>query len=153
MSGSDGDIVFEDHGLPLLVDAQALPYVDGSRIDYVESLQGAGFQVNNPNVEAACGCGSSFRVEDEEQVSAVWRAALRPAAVCAALLLAGCGEGSDRPPRRRRPRRGRSRSGAPAAKPTVLATGLTESNLQRLWPAPTMRWRPASTSGATASWR
>ena len=67
----DGDVVFEDHGLRILVEAAALPYVDGSTIDYVDSLQGAGFQVNNPNVVAACGCGSSFRVEDEEQVSAV----------------------------------------------------------------------------------
>jgi iron-sulfur cluster assembly accessory protein len=67
----DGDAVFEDQGLRILVDAQSLPYVDGSEIDYVDSLQGAGFQVNNPNVVAACGCGSSFRVEDEEQVSAV----------------------------------------------------------------------------------
>ena len=67
----DGDVVFEDHGLQILVEGPALPYVDGSTIDYVDSLQGAGFQVNNPNVVAACGCGSSFRVEDEEQVSAV----------------------------------------------------------------------------------
>jgi iron-sulfur cluster assembly accessory protein len=67
----DGDAIFEDHGLKILVDNQSLPYVDGSDIDYVESLQGAGFQVNNPNVVAACGCGSSFRVADEEQVSAV----------------------------------------------------------------------------------
>lgn len=67
----DGDAIFEAAGLKILVDAQALPYVDGSEIDYVDSLQGAGFQVNNPNVVAACGCGSSFRVEDEEQVSAV----------------------------------------------------------------------------------
>ena len=67
----DGDIVFESSGLKILVDAQSLPYVDGSEIDYVESLQGAGFQVNNPNVVAACGCGSSFRVADEEEVSAV----------------------------------------------------------------------------------
>jgi iron-sulfur cluster assembly protein len=67
----DGDAIFEDHGLRILVDAQSLPYVDGSQIDYVDSLQGAGFQVNNPNVVAACGCGSSFRVADEEQVSAV----------------------------------------------------------------------------------
>ncbi len=67
----DGDVVFEDHGLKILVDGPSLPYVDGSTIDYVESLQGAGFQVNNPNVVAACGCGSSFRVADEEQVSAV----------------------------------------------------------------------------------
>jgi iron-sulfur cluster assembly protein len=67
----DTDVVFEDSGLQILVDSQALPYVDGSQIDYVDSLQGAGFQVVNPNVVAACGCGSSFRVADEEQVSAV----------------------------------------------------------------------------------
>src|ERR671934_3120411 len=67
----DGDAIFEDHGLRILVDGQSLPYVDGSQIDYVDSLQGAGFQVSNPNVVAACGCGSSFRVADEEEVSAV----------------------------------------------------------------------------------
>jgi iron-sulfur cluster assembly protein len=67
----DSDAVFEDHGLKILCDKQSLPYVAGSVIDYVDSLQGAGFQVNNPNVVAACGCGSSFRVADEEQVSAV----------------------------------------------------------------------------------
>jgi iron-sulfur cluster assembly protein len=66
-----GDQVFEDHGLPLLVDEQSLPYVRGAIVDYVESLQGAGFKVDNPNVIAACGCGSSFRVADEEEVSAV----------------------------------------------------------------------------------
>jgi iron-sulfur cluster assembly protein len=65
------DVVFECDGLRILIDGPSLPYVDGSEIDYVDSLQGAGFQVNNPNVVAACGCGSSFRVADEEQVSAV----------------------------------------------------------------------------------
>lgn len=67
----DGDEVFEDHGVKLLVDGPSLQFVRGSVIDYEESLQGAGFKVNNPNVVAACGCGSSFRVADEEQVSAV----------------------------------------------------------------------------------
>ncbi len=67
----DSDVVFESHGLQLLVDRAALQYVDGSMIDYQESLQGAGFKVENPNVVAACGCGSSFRVAEEEQVSAV----------------------------------------------------------------------------------
>lgn len=67
----EDDEVFEDHGLRLLVDKASLPYVRGSVIDYEESLQGAGFKVENPNVVAACGCGSSFRVADEEQVSAV----------------------------------------------------------------------------------
>src|SRR3954447_6468460 len=67
----DGDAVFEDHGLKLLVDKPSLPYVAGSIIDYIDSMQGAGFQVNNPNVVAAGGCRPSFRVADEEQVSAV----------------------------------------------------------------------------------
>ena len=67
----DGDSVFDCHGIRLLVDAQSLPYVTGAEVDYVDGLQGAGFQVNNPNVIAACGCGSSFRVADEEEVSAV----------------------------------------------------------------------------------
>jgi len=65
------DVVFESHGLKLLVDQESLQFVRGSTIDYEESLQGAGFKVNNPNVVAACGCGSSFRVAEEEQVSAV----------------------------------------------------------------------------------
>jgi iron-sulfur cluster assembly protein len=67
----DGDETFEDHGLKILVDRPSLPYVRGAVVDYVESLQGAGFKVDNPNVIAACGCGSSFRVADEEEVSAV----------------------------------------------------------------------------------
>jgi len=67
----DGDSVFEDKGIRLLVDNQSLPYVQGSTIDFVDGLQGAGFQVDNPNVIAACGCGSSFRVAEEEEVSAV----------------------------------------------------------------------------------
>ena len=61
----DGDAVFEDRGLKLLVDRPSLPYVSGSIIDYVDSMQGAGFQVNNPNVVAACGCGSSFQAKDD----------------------------------------------------------------------------------------
>jgi iron-sulfur cluster assembly protein len=65
------DSIFEDHGLKLLVDPQALEYVDGSQIDYVDALTGAGFQVENPNVVAACGCGSSFRVADQESCSPV----------------------------------------------------------------------------------
>jgi iron-sulfur cluster assembly accessory protein len=67
----DGDAVFEDRGLRLLVDNSSLPYVDGSVVDYVDSLTGAGFKVENPNVVAACGCGSSFKVAEDEQVSAV----------------------------------------------------------------------------------
>jgi iron-sulfur cluster assembly protein len=67
----DGDEIFESHGLKLLVDPASLPYVRGSVIDYQESLQGAGFKVENPNVVAACGCGSSFRVAEQAQASAL----------------------------------------------------------------------------------
>jgi iron-sulfur cluster assembly protein len=67
----DNDIVFEDKGIRLLVDEPSLPYVKGSVIDFIDGLQGAGFKVDNPNVIAACGCGSSFRVAEEEEVSAV----------------------------------------------------------------------------------
>ena len=62
----EDDAVFEDHGIRVIVDQASLQYVDGSVVDYTESLMGAGFEVKNPNVVAACGCGSSFRVADEE---------------------------------------------------------------------------------------
>src|SRR5919112_790947 len=65
----DDDHVYEDQGLQILVDQQSLPYVHGSQIDYVDAMTGAGFQVNNPNVVAACGCGSSFRVPEDEEGS------------------------------------------------------------------------------------
>src|ERR687887_913645 len=61
----EGDHVFEQHEIRLLIDSQSLPFVDGSEVDYVEGLQGAGFAVNNPNVVAACGCGSSFQVRED----------------------------------------------------------------------------------------
>ena len=67
----DGDVVFESHGLRLLVEPAAFEYVDGSQIDYIDALTGAGFKVENPNVVAACGCGSSFRVAGQESCSPV----------------------------------------------------------------------------------
>ncbi len=65
----DDDQVFEDRGMRILVDPESLPYVEGSVIDFVEALTGAGFKVENPNVVAACGCGSSFKVTDSESCS------------------------------------------------------------------------------------
>jgi iron-sulfur cluster assembly protein len=64
----DDDEIFDSGGVRVIVDPASLPYVDGSVVDYQESLMGAGFEVKNPNVVASCGCGSSFRVKDEEQV-------------------------------------------------------------------------------------
>jgi iron-sulfur cluster assembly protein len=61
----DDDHVFEVDGVAVVVDKVSMQFVFGSEVDYVEGLQGAGFQVNNPNVVAACGCGSSFQVKEE----------------------------------------------------------------------------------------
>jgi iron-sulfur cluster assembly accessory protein len=60
----DGDKVYEYNEVRVLIDSQSLPFVDGSEVDFVDGLQGAGFAVNNPNVVAACGCGQSFRTAD-----------------------------------------------------------------------------------------
>lgn len=62
----DDDLVFEDRGIRVIVDPQSLQYVEGSTVDYTESLMGSGFEVKNPNVVASCGCGSSFRIADED---------------------------------------------------------------------------------------
>ena len=61
----DDDHVFEVDGVAVVVDKVSMQFVFGSEVDYVEGLQGAGFQVNNPNVVAACGCGSSFQVKED----------------------------------------------------------------------------------------
>jgi iron-sulfur cluster assembly protein len=61
----EDDHVFEVDGVAVIVDKVSMQFVFGSEVDYVEGLQGAGFQVNNPNVVAACGCGSSFQVKDD----------------------------------------------------------------------------------------
>jgi iron-sulfur cluster assembly accessory protein len=47
-------------GLKVFVDQTSLMYLDGTRVDYIETLEGAGFKFDNPNVKSTCGCGSSF---------------------------------------------------------------------------------------------
>jgi|ETNmetMinimDraft_2_1059921.scaffolds.fasta_scaffold63025_2 iron-sulfur cluster assembly accessory protein len=56
----DDDIVIEDKGIKLFIDKNSMAKLNGADIDYVDSLQGAGFKVNNPNAAKTCGCGSSF---------------------------------------------------------------------------------------------
>jgi len=58
------DTLIESRGVKVYIDAMTAKYVRGSEIDYVDTLMGAGFTVNNPNAVAACGCGSSFRTAD-----------------------------------------------------------------------------------------
>ena len=54
------DKTFEIDGVKVFVDATSAMYLNGCNVDYVETLEGAGFKFNNPNVKSTCGCGSSF---------------------------------------------------------------------------------------------
>ncbi len=56
-----GDTEFEANGLPVRVDPVSARYVSGANIDYIDSLMGGGFKIDNPNAVSSCGCGSSFR--------------------------------------------------------------------------------------------
>lgn len=58
----EGDQVFEEHGVKVLVDAKSLLYLDGTVLDYTKEGLNEGFKFNNPNVKDACGCGESFNV-------------------------------------------------------------------------------------------
>ena len=72
-SKTEDDHVYENRGVSVIVDKTSMQFVFGSEVDWVDGLQGAGFAVNNPNVVAACGCGSSFQVKEDaaEQTAAV----------------------------------------------------------------------------------
>src|ERR1700758_1482018 len=56
------DQTFDMDGLKVFVDATSVMYLNGCIVDYVETLEGAGFKFENPNVKSTCGCGSSFSV-------------------------------------------------------------------------------------------
>jgi iron-sulfur cluster assembly accessory protein len=59
------DQILSANGVRVYVDTNSIGLLQGSQIDYVDTLMGAGFTVNNPNAVAACGCGSSFRTADD----------------------------------------------------------------------------------------
>jgi iron-sulfur cluster assembly accessory protein len=56
------DKVFDMEGLKVYVDATSLTYLNGCTVDYIETLEGAGFKFDTPQVKSTCGCGSSFSV-------------------------------------------------------------------------------------------
>ncbi len=58
------DQVLQTNGVKVYVDGNSISLLQGSQIDYVDTLMGAGFTVNNPNAVSACGCGSSFRTAE-----------------------------------------------------------------------------------------
>jgi iron-sulfur cluster assembly protein len=57
----EGDIVSMIGEVPVRVDKASAPYLRGTEIDWVDSLMGAGFQINNPNAKSSCACGDSFQ--------------------------------------------------------------------------------------------
>src|SRR5947208_2619863 len=60
---AEGDHEFEMHGVQVVIDPFSAPYLEGAEVDYVDSIQAAGFAINNPNATSSCGCGHSFQVE------------------------------------------------------------------------------------------
>ena len=59
------DTISMQHGMRVVIDPQSLRYMDGATIDYVDSLMGGGFHIENPNAVSSCGCGHSFRTKDQ----------------------------------------------------------------------------------------
>jgi iron-sulfur cluster assembly protein len=58
----DDDVVFESHGLKVVIDPKSLPYLEGTELDFIREGLNEGFRFNNPNVKDQCGCGESFNV-------------------------------------------------------------------------------------------
>jgi iron-sulfur cluster assembly protein len=56
------DVVFEDHGVKVVVNPKSLVYLDGTELDFEREGLNEGFRFNNPNVRDTCGCGESFNV-------------------------------------------------------------------------------------------
>jgi len=56
------DVVFEDHGVKIIINPKSLTYLDGTELDYSKEGLNEGFRFNNPNVKDLCGCGESFNV-------------------------------------------------------------------------------------------
>jgi len=60
----EGDNVFEQSGIKVVIDSMSLQYMTGATVDYVDDMMGGGFKIENPNATGSCGCGSSFKTED-----------------------------------------------------------------------------------------
>ncbi|HMQ52005.1 MAG TPA: iron-sulfur cluster assembly accessory protein [Anaerolineae bacterium] len=62
-----GDQVFEAGTVKVVIDPGSISYLDGAEIDYIDSLMGGGFRIENPNAVRSCACGSSFQTSANEQ--------------------------------------------------------------------------------------
>jgi iron-sulfur cluster assembly accessory protein len=78
---AEGDVELELEGVPVVVDPFSAPYLRGTTIDFLNTIQESGFKIDNPNATASCGCGHSFTVAEGEE----------PAGEAAAAP--GCGSG------------------------------------------------------------
>jgi iron-sulfur cluster assembly protein len=63
-STEEGDAVFESNGVRVYVDTASAMYLEGATVDYVDSLMGGGFRIENPNAVSTCSCGQSFSAEE-----------------------------------------------------------------------------------------
>lgn len=61
----ENDITYDMHGIQIVIDEVSINYLQGANIDYVDELMGSGFKITNPNAVSTCGCGQSFRTQDE----------------------------------------------------------------------------------------
>lgn len=59
----EDDYVLEQNGVKVLIDSYSQNYLKGANIDYIESLMGSGFKINNPNITKSCSCGHSFSTD------------------------------------------------------------------------------------------
>ncbi len=66
----EGDEQFEENGVRVIVDPRSAMYLGGAQIDFIESMMGGGFKIDNPNAASSCGCGSSFTPKDGEAAPA-----------------------------------------------------------------------------------
>src|SRR5215471_15826753 len=62
----EGDLEFDCEGVRVVVDPFSAPYLRGSQVDYLETIQESGFKIENPNAVSSCGCGHSFQVAEGE---------------------------------------------------------------------------------------
>jgi iron-sulfur cluster assembly accessory protein len=65
----EGDQVFEEQNVRMVIDSGSLMYLMGAEIDYIDSLMGGGFRIENPNAVQSCSCGTSFRTGAGERGS------------------------------------------------------------------------------------
>ncbi|MGH3079042.1 MAG: iron-sulfur cluster insertion protein ErpA [Gaiellaceae bacterium] len=67
-AAAEGDLELRLEGVPVVVDPFSAPYLAGTTIDFLNTIQESGFKIDNPNAVSSCGCGHSFQVEDEEEL-------------------------------------------------------------------------------------